>query len=98
MRNHKMKTRIRVLGLALTLFIAVAGLVSADTNDIGRPRWVLSGGASDAAVGVVTLRATLGQPVVGPASSDGGGTTVGQGFWHGPILGGYAVYLPVVLR
>jgi hypothetical protein len=46
----------------------------------------------------VTLRATLGQPVVGLVAGDGGEITLGQGFWRGGSLpaGQYRVYLPLV--
>jgi len=93
-----MKTKILILALALVvaLFLAAAGAALARADDLARPRWVLSGGASDAAVGDLTLRATLGQPMVGVVTSSGGDVTLGQGFWHGGIAG-YAIYLPLVL-
>ena len=47
---------------------------------------MLSGGASDSTAGGITLRATLGQPVVGVIS--GGDVALGQGFWHGGAAGG----------
>ncbi len=86
-----MKTRILILSLVVT------GLVLAN-GGVELPRWVLGGGASDSAAGSVTLRATLGQPVVGLVS--GGNVTLGQGFWRGGSLaqGEYDVYLPLVLR
>ena len=89
-----MKTKTLILALLLTLFLAAAGVALANGN-IARPRWVLSGGASDAAAGDLALRATLGQPMVGVVTNGGGDVTLGQGFWH---RGGYAVYLPLVLR
>jgi hypothetical protein len=88
-----MKTKVLILALALSL--VVAGVASADGN-LARPRWVLSGGASDSAGGGVTLRATLGQPVVGVVS--GGNVTMGQGFWYGGAAPGHEIYLPLVLR
>lgn len=93
-----MKTKILIL--ALVLFLAAAGLTAA-SGVVERPRWVLGGGASDSAAGAVTLRATLGQPVVGVITGgDGQSVTLGQGFWLGGILpgGGYDIYLPLVLR
>ena len=89
-----MKTKILILALVLALFLAVAGGALAN-GGVERPRWVLSGGASDAAVGGTTLRATLGQPVVGVVS--GGDVTLGQGFWGG-ATSGYNIYLPLVMR
>ncbi len=92
-----MKTKILILALLLTLFLAAAGAALARGDDLARPRWVLSGGASDSAAGDLTLRATLSQPMVGVVTSAGGDVTLGQGFWHGGIAG-YAIYLPLVLR
>jgi hypothetical protein len=84
---------IHVLALALALSLLLAGLALAN-GDLERPREVLGGGASDSTVGGVSLRATLGQPVVGVVS--GAGVTLGQGFWHGGAE--YSVYLPLILR
>ena len=89
-----MRTKVLILALALALFLVVAGVVLAN-GDIARPRWVLGGGASDSAAGGVTLRATLGQPLVGVVS--GGDVTLGQGFWRGATPG-YNIYLPLVIR
>ena len=89
-----MKTKILILALVLALFLVVAGVALAN-GGITRARWVLGGGASDSAAGGVTLRATLGQPVVGVVS--GGDVTLGQGFWCGAIPG-YNIYLPLVIR
>ena len=93
-----MKTKILILALALVvaLFLAAAGAALANSG-VEQLREVLSGGASDAAAGDLTLRATLGQPMVGVVTSSGGDVTLGQGFWHGGIAA-YAVYLPLVLR
>ena len=90
-----MKTKILILALVLALLLAVAGAALANGAP-PRPREVLSGGASDSAAGDLTLRATLGQPVVGVVTSGGGDVTLGQGFWHGG--GYYHIYLPLVLR
>jgi len=90
-----MKTKILILALVLTLFLGAAGLALAN-GGVELPRGVLGGGASYSAAGSVTLRATLGQPVVGIVS--GGNVTLGQGFWHGGAAPGYNVYLPLVMR
>ena len=96
-----MKTKLLILALvlAVTLCLTAAGLGLA-AGDLDLPRWVLSGGASDSVAGDITLRATLGQPVVGVITSGGGQVTLGQGFWLGGLLsgGGYEIYLPLVLR
>ena len=94
-----MKTKILILAMALVL--TAAGLAS--TNGVVElPRWVLGSGASDSAAGDgTTLRATLGQPVVGVVTSgDGQRVTLGQGFWPGGrLLGGrYKIYLPLVKK
>jgi hypothetical protein len=91
-----MKTKILVLALILALSLGVAGVALA-SNGVKRPRQVLGGGASDSAAGGAALRATLGQPMMGIVTGDGGDVTLGQGFWHGAIQG-YSVYLPLVLR
>ena len=89
-----MKTNMLILALVLALILAAAGVALAN-GGLARPREVLSGGASDSAAGDVTLRATLGQPVVGVVS--GGDVTLGQGFWRG-APSGYKSYLPLVMR
>jgi hypothetical protein len=80
-----------ILLLALTL---VARLALAQ-GEVERPREVLGAGASESAATGLSLRGTLGQPVVGMVSSSGGEVTVGQGFWH---QAPYHTYLPVVFR
>ena len=89
-----MKTMMLILALVLALSLMVAGLALAN-GGVELPRWVLGGGASDSAVGGTTLRATLGQPVVGVVS--GGDVTLGQGFWGGATPG-YNIRLPLVIR
>ena len=89
-----MKTKVLILALVLALFLVVTGVAFAN-GEAARLRWVLSGGASDSAAGDVTLRATLGQPVVGAVSA--GDVTLRQGFWRGAAVG-YKIYLPLILR
>jgi hypothetical protein len=93
-----MRIKILILALVLALSLMVAGLALAN-DGIELPRRVLGGGASHAAVGGTTLRATLGQPVVGVVSGSGsaGDVTLGQGFWGGATPG-YNIYLPLVMR
>ena len=94
-----MKPKIMILALMLALMLVVTGAALAN-GDLGLPRWVLGGGASDSAAGDVTLRATFGQPVVGVVTSGGGDVTLGQGFWYGGGLPGVGreVYLPLIQR
>jgi hypothetical protein len=93
-----MKTKLFILSLGLALFLGAAGAVLAN-DGVEMPRWVLGGGASDATTGSgTTLRAILGQPVVGLVATAGGEITLGQGFWRGGSLpeSRYHVYLPLV--
>jgi hypothetical protein len=96
-----MRTKLLILALTLALFLTATGVVAARVavanNGVARPRWVLSSGASDAAAGDVTIRATLGQPVVGVVTGNSGTISLGQGFWHG-ATSGYKIYLPLVIR
>jgi hypothetical protein len=89
-----MKTKMLILALVLALLLGAVGAALANGNPT-RPREVLGGGASDSAAGDITLRATLGQPVVGVVSGGSGEVTVRQGFWHGDR---YRVYVPLVYR
>jgi hypothetical protein len=92
-----MKPKVLILALVLALSLAAAGVALAN-DAVELPRWVLGGGASDSAAPGVSLRATLGQPVVGLVAGSSGEITLGQGFWHGGSLpaGPYRVYLPLV--
>lgn len=89
-----MKTKILILALSLTLSLGVAGVTLAN-GSVERLRWVLSGGASDSTADGVAMRATLGQPVVGVVTGDGGDVILGQGFWCG-TTSQYNIYLPLV--
>jgi hypothetical protein len=84
-------TYVLTIGLALSLL--AAGLVQA-SNGVQRPREVLSGGASASSAPGLSLRATLGQPVVGTVSD--WPVTLGQGFWGGTAQ--QPIFLPVALR
>jgi len=90
-----MKTKILILVLALALSLAATGLALAN-GGVERPREVLGSGASYSAAGSASLRATLGQAVVGVVS--GGDITLGQGFWRGGAVPGHLIFLPLVIR
>jgi hypothetical protein len=85
---------IHVATLVLVLSLVVAGLALAN-GVVELPRQVLGSGASDSTAGDVSLRATLGQPVVGVVSQ--GEVTLAQGFWYGGAAEHY-VYVPLVVR
>ena len=89
-----MKTYLQILVVGLALSLLVAGSTLAQ-DPVERPREVFSGGFTESDDGSVSLRATLGQPLVGTVSE--GLVTLRQGFWHGGTAG-YAVYLPLVVR
>jgi hypothetical protein len=90
-----MKSKKLILLLVLALFLVVAGMTMAK-GVVELPRWAMGSGATDSAAGDLSLRATLGQPLVGSVS--GGDVTLGQGFWHGGELpvGQNDMYLPLV--
>jgi hypothetical protein len=88
-----MKTKILILALALVLFLAAGGAALAN-GTLELPRWLISGGATDATSGDISLHASLGQPVVGIVSGED--VSVGQGFWFGGS--GFYIYLPLVMR
>ena len=94
-----MKIKSLIVVLVLALFLAAAGVGLSRSSGAVRPRSVIGAGASDLAGGEhITLRATLGQPIVGVVASSGGqGIILGQGFWHG-AMAGHDIYLPLVLR
>jgi len=96
-----MRTRLLVLLVVLALVtVGAAVATSGAAHANGGPalvRQVFSGGATASSATGVSLRATLGQPFVGVVAE--GDVSVGQGFWHGGVLGGeYRVYLPLVVR
>ena len=94
-----MKTKILtlVLVLVLAMFLGITSVVLAN-DGLELSRWVLGGGVSDSCGSDITLKATLGQPVVGIVSF--GDLTMGQGFWnsyhHSEALND--IYLPLVQR
>ena len=92
-----MKTKIVILALALIL---AAARVAWAGEGVGRARAVLGGGATDGGATGVTLRATVGQPVVGLVTGGGAEVALGQGFWGGGIIVAvrHGVYVPVVVR
>jgi len=89
-----MKTKILILATVLVFSLVVFGLAFAN-GGIELPRWVLGGGGADTTAGDVTVRVTIGQPVVGVISS--GEVTLEQGFWQ--VGGGiYNIFMPLIQR
>lgn len=90
-----MKTKILILVLVLSLVLT--GLALAN-DGIELPRWVFGSGGTNSIGGSLTLRASLGQPVVGIVSN--GEVTLGQGFWPGGSLAkdDFYIYLPLILK
>ncbi len=93
-----MRTKVQIVTLVLALLLAATGLALTD-DGAALPRSVLGAGTSDSSGDSVTLRATLGQPLVGGIADGGGQVALGQGFWHGIWAAGtYEVYLPIAVR
>jgi hypothetical protein len=89
-----------VVLILLAVVLAVAGVaaVPALLQAVERPRAVGGAGGTQVTVDGVTLRGTLGQPVVGTNRNDG--VTLGHGFWHGVEASGAVsetISLPLVL-
>ena len=90
-----MKTKILILMLVVVLILAATSVALADNVEM--PGWVLGSGASESAALNISLRATLGQPVVGIVAA--GDVSLGQGFWHGGVaVTVQNIYLPMVIR
>lgn len=82
-----------VILVSISAFMAAPKLLEA----VERPRQVLSAGETSVTVGEVTLRGTLGQPVVGTRVS--GETGLRQGFWVGvETVLEWVINLPLVVR
>lgn len=92
-----MKKSKGIYALLLALAIASLGIkLTLANGGVELSRQVLSGGATDAsAAGDVSLRATLGQPLIG--LSGNGAQQLCAGFWCGTAIE-YTLYLPIILR
>ena len=86
--------KAKILILALVLCLTVAGVALAN-GALDFPRRALGSGASNSSGGTVSLRATLGQPVVGTISNGDNSVQLKQGFWHGSD---FRTYLPLLLQ
>ena len=92
----------RTFSIALLLAVACLGLTNsggaslATTSSYDLSWWTVDGGGGTlTGDGPYTLSGTAGQPEA--AVWSGETYTLAGGFWGG-ALGGYAVYLPLVLR
>jgi len=80
---------------ALVLLVAVS-LVSAQTGEWDLTWSTIDGGGASSSGDRFALSGTIGQPDAGSLS--GGIYTLRGGFWGAVGQGGYAVYLPLIVR
>jgi hypothetical protein len=94
MNTRKRITLLLALGTSLSLVSAVLAIPAATTLD----RHVIGGGGGHTEAGIFILDATIGQALVGTASS--ASTDLCAGFWCGlgVGMGSRTIYLPLVLR
>lgn len=91
-----MRAKIIILIWVLTILLLLASSALA-ANGYAITRSVMGGGGGRATGGVYALNGTIGQAVVGSASS--GSHTLCTGFWCGLTLHPiYRLHLPLVLR
>ena len=97
-RRLRLGVWLLVAACCVMLVAAVVPLALAQTGyDLSW--WTVDGGGATLSTGEgYRLSGTAGQPDAGLL--EGGGYTLGGGFWRGGKVGGqfYTVYLPVVLR
>ena len=87
--------RIPIIAIVLLSCLLIAAGVFVD----GIPkidRWVIAGGGGGSTGGVVTLDASLGEPIVGISS--GGSIVLEAGFWTGTGVGTNQTFLPLLSR
>jgi hypothetical protein len=94
-----MKKRNRIVLLYLSALVVVSSLMAAPMllQEVEQPRQVICAGNTSVTAGDVTLRASLGQPLV--RTRDNGEITLRQGFWVGveSVLD-WLIHLPLILR
>lgn len=99
--RDSLRTLVVVLLIGLLLAVALLYGHSALAQGSGPAVdwWVIAGGgaSSNGSGGDVVLQDTLGQPIVGPSSGDGGQVTLSAGYWAGNVPL-HRIYLPLVLR
>jgi hypothetical protein len=89
--------RATIYTVAILLSLALIGSVGLAAGGPERLRQVIGGGGTSAEISGVMLHGTLGQPVAGRVTGDGG-VEIGQGYWSGGGKTIYEVYLPITLR
>ena len=83
---------------ALVVAAILVGVASAQSGGYDLSWWTVDGGGGVLSQGGYSLHATVGQPDAGPTLQSGEYTLLG-GFWpSSAATGGYAVYLPLVIR
>jgi hypothetical protein len=94
----KRYTAIYVLALLGFVLVAAVALAGSSAN-YGIPWDVVGRGGDEMASGSYAIRGTTGQAIIGPGASDS--YALGAGYWYrfgGVYLGGYGIYLPLVIR
>jgi hypothetical protein len=81
--------------LGLLILTLATGVLYATASSSNLHWWYLGGSGGRFSSGGHVLEGTLGQPVVGPATS--GDNSLCAGFWCG-AQGQYILYLPVVVK
>jgi len=89
-----MNKRFAALLVLVILFSLILAHIALAAGTIAIEWWAFGGGGGPATAGMITLNDTLGQPVIGPSSSDS--LSLGAGYWYGAAVE-YRLYLPLVL-
>ena len=93
--------KILVVVMSVVMLVLLVGSQTAHAQSGGVYEvWGNVGAGGTVSGGAYEIAATIGQPEAGQIS--GGAYTLGGGFWGGgavvPAVGGYRIYLPVVIR
>jgi hypothetical protein len=81
--------------LGLLILALATGVLYATASSSNLDWWFLGGSGGRFSSGGHVLEGTLGQPVVGPATS--GSNSLCAGFWCG-AQGTYSLYLPLIVK
>jgi hypothetical protein len=93
-----MRKRWLFILLAALLLLLVVSVAGADVSQTALGAWVIGSGGGRSEAGGLALQGTIGQAVVGRATS--GSTELCAGFWCQPGDGDHehAVYLPALMQ